>query len=162
MTQEEQDFIFFEQNQLKDIDFTTGNISIYRYNKKKIALNAGSINQDGYVRIWCNGHLRMKHRLIYWLYYKNLPIEVDHKNGIRNDNSISNLISVNRKQNTTNKKQKRSYSHLTIEQVHELCAEIAKGNLNITQLAKQYNRSRCQIKAILSKKYWKQISDQYF
>lgn len=165
MTQEELDFIYFKEHQLEDVDFTTGQIDIKSKTKKpgiyKYFYDVGSLNSDGYVRLWCNGRLRMKHRLLFWLYHGYLPPEVDHDDKIRNHNSITNLIASDRVDNTVDKTP-RTYTQLTDEQVHEICKIIILGNVNITQIAKQFNRSRVQIKAILSKKYWSQISDQYF
>lgn len=165
MTQEEIDFIYFETNQLVNVDFLTGKIDVKSQTKRegsyKYFNDVGHVNQDGYIRIRCNGRFRMKHRLLFWLYHGYLPIEVDHDNDIRNDNSISNLKPSDRKQNTVAKAE-RSYKQLTKEAVKLLCADIVDNQLNITQLAKKYGRSRVQIKGIMSKKYWSKISDQYF
>lgn len=164
MTQEELDFIYFRDNQLKSIDFDTGRIDVFTNTKagnKRIVENIGSLNQDGYERVWCNKKLRMKHRLIFWLYHKYLPEEIDHFDSIRSNNGISNLMDSIRSNNCTDKT-KRTYKQLSKEEVHMLCADISKNTLTITELSKKYGRSRCQIKGIMSKRYWKEISDQYF
>jgi len=165
MTQEEIDFIYFKENQLVSVNHLTGRIDVKIRTKKKdvfrYADNVGYLNHDGYERLWCNRRLRMKHRLLFWLYHGYLPIEVDHDNGIRNDNGISNLKPSDRKQNTV-AKAVRTYKQLTKEEVKLLCADIVDNQLNITQLAEKYGRSRVQIKGIMGKKYWSKISDQYF
>lgn len=164
MTQEEQDFIYFKENQLKSVDFSTGRLDVLvnqKGRKKRVSLDIGSLNQDGYVRVWCNGKLRMKHRLIFWLYHGYIPEEVDHFDSVRNNNGISNLLDSVRSRNCTNKS-KRSYKQLTAEEVHLLCSDIAQSTFTVTELSKKYSRSRCQIKGIMSKRYWKNISDQYF
>ena len=165
MTQEELDFIYFRDNQLKYVDYSTGTIDVWIKDKlgknSRSAPNVGSKNPDGYIRLWCNGKLRMKHRLLFWMYHKYLPIEVDHDNKVRDANQITNLIASDRSQNNKAKKI-RSYTHLSEAQVIEICQIIASGDYTITQLAKQFDRSRVQIKAILSKKYWSKISNQYF
>lgn len=164
MTQEIVDFEFFKKNQLLNVDFSTGQIdakSINRWNQQRDHLNVGHTNQDGYIRLYCNRRLRMKHRLLFWLYHGYLPEEVDHKDKVRDHNMIENLFASDRPQNTT-EKTPRKYSHLTEEEVHQLCRDLAVEPVNITQLSKKYGRSRVQIKAILSKKYWSKISDQYF
>ena len=165
MSQEELDFIFFRDNQLKFVDFSTGQLDVYIKDKlgrnSRSAVNVGSKSHDGYVRLWCNRRLRMKHRLLFWLRHGYLPQEVDHENKIRDDNSESNLIDSTRSKNTVNKTP-RTYKQLTKEQVVEIAKVIATGEFSITGLAKDFGRSRVQIKAILAKKYWSQITDPYF
>lgn len=161
MNQEELDFIYFKENQLYFVDFNLGIIDTKSINNSRIFKNVGSLNSDGYQRIWCNSKLRMKHRLIYWLYHNKLPKEIDHIDGNRNNNSIYNLKEVDRKENTTNKKQKRTFKQLTDKQVHEICKMLIN-NCSITEIANKFGRSRCQIKAIKLKKYWSKISDLYF
>ena len=164
MTQEELDFIYFRDNQLKSVDFDIGRVDVFTNTKsgnKRIVENIGSLNQDGYERVWCNKRLRMKHRLIFWLYHEYLPEEVDHFDSIRSNNGISNLMDSIRSSNCTDKT-KRTYKQLSKEEVHMLCTDISKNIFTITELSKKYGRSRCQIKGIMSKRYWKEISDQYF
>lgn len=165
MLQEEIDFQYFKTNQLESIDLTTGKIDSYNRVKstgnKRIHKDIGSLNHDNYSRIWCNGALRMKHRFIFWYVYGYIPEEVDHIDGNRNNNAISNLREVNRSQNTSNKKQTRSFKKLTEQEVHIVCQMLVNGE-SITAIANKFNKSRCQIKAIKLKKYWKRISDNYF
>ncbi len=164
MTQEQIDFEFFKENQLYKVEFNTGRIDTAfrdKWGHLRTRIDTGSLNEDGYVRIWCNRRLRMKHRLLFWLYHGYLPEEVDHDDKVRNNNAITNLLDSTRSCNTTGKTS-RTYKQLTTDQVHEICKIIGQGDINITHLAKQFGRSRTQIKGILSKKYWKEISDQYF
>lgn len=165
MTKELNDFEHFRDHQLVNVDFSTGQLDIkYRTKvegKYRYVSDIGSKNQDGYIRVRCDGKLRMKHRLLYWLKHGVLPKEVDHIDAVRDNNSISNLREVDRSTNTTSKKP-RTFKQLTAVEVHSLCSDIALGTMNITNLSKKYGRSRTQIKAIISKKYWKDISDQYF
>lgn len=162
MNQEEIDFQIFKENNLESVDFNTGKINTYYYIRgtKRIVKDVGSLNRDGYIRIWCNKKLRMKHRLLYWLYYGVLPKEIDHIDSNRRNNSITNLRSVNRSENTSNKT-KRTYKQLKEEDVHQICQMLVNGD-SITDIANKFNRSRCQIKAIKTKKYWKTVSDYYF
>lgn len=159
------DFIHFQDCQLKNVDFATGRIDVWMManngKRTRTSNDVGSLSHDGYVRVWCNGKLRMKHRLLFFLYYGYIPNEVDHDNKIRNDNSINNLIDSNRSENTKGKTP-RTFKQLKEPEVHDLCKDHLTGNYNITELASKYGRSRVQIKAILSKKYWSKISDQYF
>lgn len=165
MTQEEVQFQFFEDNQLKCVDFSTGRLDVWGRSKvnakARVFKDVGSLNVDGYERVRCNRSLRMKHRLLFWLFHRYLPEEVDHFDGNRSNNCISNLVPSTRSANTANKTI-RSYSHLSVSQVEALCKRIAQGGATITELARDFGRSRVQIKAIMSKKYWRDISDKYF
>jgi hypothetical protein len=163
--QELLDFIHFQECQLMNVDFTSGQIDVWMManngKRTRTSYDVGSLSQDGYVRVWCNGRLRMKHRLLFFLYHGYVPCEVDHDNNIRNDNCITNLIDSIRSENTKDKTP-RTFKQLKEPEVHDLCKDHVSGNYSITDLASKYGRSRVQIKAILSKKYWSKVSDHYF
>ncbi|WP_065842777.1 HNH endonuclease [Campylobacter fetus] len=171
MNNELQDFIYFKEKQLHSVDFNTGKldttatkINHYGYPYTQIRKNVGSKNQDGYIRVWCNNTLRMKHRLLYFLYYNELPIEIDHINGIRNDNSITNLRSVDRKEQLSNLhsiRQKGIRYKLSVNQVEQICSKLLLGE-TCTQLSKDYNVSRNCISDIKNKRRWLKISNKYF
>jgi len=78
---------------------------ITNFHKRRIGIEAGSIQHDGYVKIFLNGKPRSAHRLA-WLYVNGkLPDgEIDHLNRIRHDNRICNLRDVNKLTNHQNKK----------------------------------------------------------
>ena len=64
---------------------------------------AGTINRDGYVRLFFNGMSVMAHRLAFFYYYGEFPLlEIDHLNGVRNDNRIINLKEASRIDNVRN------------------------------------------------------------
>jgi hypothetical protein len=92
-------------NQLLDYDPATG---VFRWkvsnsNSVKVGAVAGTIKKDGYLEIRINYSYYKAHRLAYYISTGQQPIEVDHKNGISNDNRISNLRPANRKLNMNNK-----------------------------------------------------------
>jgi len=67
---------------------------------------AGHIDLSrGYLRVRFRGRLRSGSRLCWFLYYGVYPspdLQIDHINGNRSDNLISNLRLVNARQNATN------------------------------------------------------------
>lgn len=176
-----EDFKYFEEHQLVSADFTTGTLEYKREFPSKTFTNkrgtpvcvpaytryyksSGSTNQDGYKRIWCHNSLRMVHRLVYWLYYHNLPIdkEIDHIDKNRANNAITNLKLATRSENCKGNQIGRPFKKLAEEQVHQLCKDIVSNQYNITQLAEKYSMSRCNVKAVIAGKRWKKISALYF
>jgi hypothetical protein len=85
-------------------DATTGifirNKSTGGYRKKTVA---GTFSKDGYIRITILGKQYLAHRLV-WLYeYGEMPKhQIDHINGNRSDNRLSNLRAATNKQNMEN------------------------------------------------------------
>lgn len=169
MSQELLDFEFFKENQVHQIDFNTGTLDTIRTVKhrttgvpyKQRRLNVGSKNSDGYIRLWCNGTLRMKHRLLFWLYHNYLPEEVDHFDRRRDNNGISNLRPSNREHNVQGLvfAGRRKFSE---QDVKDICGLIALKTLSDECIAKQFSCSRVAIMGIRHKRRHKQIADKYF
>lgn len=63
-----------------------------------------STNSDGYRSIWINKRCYKAHRLVWFYVHGEWPDQIDHKNGIRDDNRINNLRSVPSKLNTHNQR----------------------------------------------------------
>lgn len=169
MCEELEDFEYFMRNQLYRVDFYTGELDTIRevihaktgkpYKQRR--LNVGSVNSDGYTRVWCNGSLRMKHRLLFWLYHGYLPEEVDHFNKNRSDNSISNLRPVNRAENV----QGMTYAgrkRFTEEELHKICQLIASNSKSDQKIANIFSCSRIAIMGIRHKRRHKNIANLYF
>jgi hypothetical protein len=97
MTQEELNNIL-DYNPTKD-EFTW----LKNFHVSKIGTRAGSVDSKGYRRIKINGKLYKEHRLV-WLWYNGyLPTkDIDHKNGIRDDNRIDNLREATNAENAQN------------------------------------------------------------
>jgi hypothetical protein len=73
---------------------------------------AGSIDRQGYCRIWVHDRLHAAHRLA-WLYVTGeIPDCIDHINGARSDNRWENLRSVSRSVNLQNQRRARSDNKL--------------------------------------------------
>ena len=134
------DFQYFRNTQLHSIDFLTGRIdTIGGRGGNLVYQNVGSINPDGYERIWCNRKLRMKHRLIYFLYHGELPTigeEIDHHDNVRHANHISNLRILTKSQNNS-ACAGRKIGRRTHAQIHEICALLQNTSLSDEAIAKQ-------------------------
>lgn len=91
--------------ELLEYDSSTG---IFKWKKKRRGIKVdkplGTDNGFGYLRITVLGKSYYAHRLA-WLYEKGeFPEnEIDHINGIKSDNRISNLRSLTTQQNAQNK-----------------------------------------------------------
>lgn len=73
---------------------------------------AGYLNEEGYIRIKFNRKCYAAHRLAWFFYHGSMPSEyIDHINGLRNDNRISNLRDITQTDNnrsTTKPKHNKS------------------------------------------------------
>ena len=76
---------------------------ISRTNAIKVGQEVNHISKRGYVQVRLNGKLWMVHRLIWLMKTGTFPkLHIDHINGIRHDNSWSNLREVDRFLNMQN------------------------------------------------------------
>lgn len=165
-----ENFKFFKEHQLDKVNFETGEISTKHKSVLKNGtvyyrrrFDVGSKNEDGYIRVWCDDRLRMKHRLLWWLKHGELPDEIDHINGIRDDNRICNLRSVNRKEQLTNIKSNpnRTARVFSVRDLHTICHLISLGTSD-SVIAKLLKCSRAAVMNIRNKKNHRDVSDQYF
>ena len=158
------DFQYFQQHQLCNVDFTTGQIDVYvntTGKTKRICTNIGSLNRDGYERVWCNRKLRMKHRLLWFLFTGNSPDEIDHIDKNRSNNSIYNLRSVSRSINNKGTVRKNGRRKFSQTELHQICQYIQQG-INDTQISYLMKCSRVAIMGIRHKRRHKDIADLYF
>lgn len=84
----------------------TGNfIRIKPLKGAKLYAVVGSTNNDGYISISVDNKRYQAHNLVWLFVHGNLPEQqIDHINGLRNDNRLSNLREVSHAENQKNKK----------------------------------------------------------
>lgn len=82
---------------------------VFRGNTAKPKTIAGSIDSNGHGQIKVDGITYQAHRLA-WLYVNGVwpSKEIDHRNGIRNDNHIANLREANHSENGQNQRKART------------------------------------------------------
>jgi len=96
------------QAELKEVifyDATTGNFFWLEPKRgKKMGVPAGTPHFKGYIIIRINGCLYLAHRLAFLFVYNVFPKDqVDHINGIRNDNRIVNIRHATNSENQLNR-----------------------------------------------------------
>ena len=104
----------FTQEQVKEwFEYRSGGALHWRKGRKKAQKGNryGSKRTDGYRRGWLLGKQYFEHRLIWFYHYGEWPKDdLDHINGIRDDNKIENLREVTKQQNQFNRKSNRGSS----------------------------------------------------
>ncbi|CAL9962802.1 HNH endonuclease [Vibrio phage D292] len=164
MTQEEKDFEYFKLNQLTHFDPITGQLDVITKRNQRYS-NVGSINPEGYARVWCNGRLRMRNRLVYWLVHGVVPekgYEVDHIDFNRSNDAPSNLRILSKSDNNSHKKGTCPHGkQLTEEQVHSVCRMLADTNMSDQAIADSVGKSRSLIRDIKTRRRRIEIGSQY-
>jgi len=90
------------------IDLDSGSI---RYRKpvkgNRVGSPAGTIRSDGYVRVRIDGKPRFAHRIIYFMATGEEPSYIDHVNGKKDDNRITNLRAASNSENMCNHQKRK-------------------------------------------------------
>ena len=82
------------------------------WNTKYSFKSAGRIKNDGYIQIGINGKRHAAHRLAWFYIYGEWPKnDIDHINGFRNDNRLSNLREATRGENMQNQNETHKNSN---------------------------------------------------
>jgi hypothetical protein len=102
-------------------DFDRG--IIYRFIKTYCTYEiTGYKNRNGYIYIRINGKSYCLHRILYQKYH-NIQLtrdqQIDHINGVKDDNRICNLRIATQSQNNQNTKSKNRLGHKHIRLTHE-------------------------------------------
>lgn len=94
-------------------DPVLGNLIWVRRPAQKVRAGdiAGTLDKEGYCQVGLGGRIWFAHRLAWFIYFGKFPQdEIDHVNGNRADNSITNLRPATRKQNGRNSRKRMGLS----------------------------------------------------
>jgi len=71
---------------------------------RRLDLKAGNLRPDGRTDIYLQNKLYRSHRIIYMMFYGEMPEEIDHIDGNPKNNKIENLRKVKHSENMQNVK----------------------------------------------------------
>ena len=77
-------------------------ISVSKFHNEKLMTVAGVKSSNGYITIQISGIKVRAHRLAWFYVFGYMPVLVDHMNGDKSDNRISNLRDVTALENAQN------------------------------------------------------------
>lgn len=104
--------IMITQKQIRDLfEYRNGNLywKMSRGNHIKTGDRDGWDQKDGYRRIKINDKSYSSHRVIFLYHHGYLPEFLDHIDGNRSNNNISNLRGATKQENGMNQKNTKSY-----------------------------------------------------
>lgn len=164
MNQELSDFMYFKTHQLVSVDYQTG-LLVTKGGRwgNTLYYDVGSLNPDGYVRLWCNSKLRMKHRLIFFLAHGVLPKtgeEIDHIDKNRSNNCLTNLCVASKRTNNMGSLN-RKIGRFTEEIIHSVCRLLQDSEVSDECIAKEIGITRATVRDIKCRRSRTAISATY-
>lgn len=156
-------------------NYEVSNLGRIRNNKfKNPRLLYGSFDKDGYIKVELkmvgkpHGHFRL-HRLIAACFIDNPDNkpEVNHKNGIKDDNRLDNLEWVTASENVkhafdiglkTQKGSANNCAKLTEENVREIKTLLQDGNMTQVVIAEKFGLHARYISLIKSGRRWGHVN----
>lgn len=132
------------------------------------------VGLQGYRRVGLHScgkgkYLRV-HRLVAAAFLGDSVLQVNHKNGVRDDNRLENLEWVTQSENTQHsydvlgnkakamKGEEHGRSKLTEANVLEIRERYASGGIFQRELAAEFSVSRMAVSHIVNRKLWKHIA----
>jgi hypothetical protein len=94
------------QEYLQEIfDYKDGHLYWKKLGKgRKVSLQVGSLDKDGYIQLSINGKKYKEHRLVYIMHHGQIPKIIDHIDGNPANNCIENLREATLSENQYNRK----------------------------------------------------------
>lgn len=97
-----------DQKTLREVLSYDQSTGVFTWKKHRcstlVGKQCGNTHHTGYIRISIKKKSYLAHRLAWIYMHGELSGEIDHVNGIKNDNRIGNLRIASRSQNLANKK----------------------------------------------------------
>jgi len=124
---------------------------------------AGTRNPDGYRKLSILGERLKEHQLVYLYFHGYIPKEIDHINGVRDDNRAENLEWLTAKQNAQHsfkelgRKVKKGNSHYRSHIIDTAMIErlIASG-MSHADIVRSTGTTRKVVFCIAHGKHWSQ------
>ncbi|NNH12071.1 HNH endonuclease [Cupriavidus gilardii] len=100
----DKDEVVNQETLINLFDYRDGGLywRVDRGSNAKAGNRAGRLLQTGYRTIQISGKRYQEHRLVFLLHHGVMPTQIDHINGVKDDNRIENLRPANHSQNQIN------------------------------------------------------------